>query len=34
VFGLDIIVSFFVGYYDRHGLLVMQNLPLALYYIR
>uniref|UniRef100_A0A383VF86 Cyclic nucleotide-binding domain-containing protein n=1 Tax=Tetradesmus obliquus TaxID=3088 RepID=A0A383VF86_TETOB len=34
VFGLDILVSFFVGFYDSHGLLVMQNLPVALFYIR
>lgn len=34
VFGLDIIISFFVGFYDTHGLLVMQNLPVAANYIR
>eukprot|EP00882_Tetradesmus_deserticola_P017965 GHRQ01019276.1.p1 GENE.GHRQ01019276.1~~GHRQ01019276.1.p1 ORF type:complete len:511 (+),score=215.89 GHRQ01019276.1:178-1533(+) len=34
VFGLDIIISFFVGFYDSHGLLVMQNLPVAANYAR
>jgi hypothetical protein len=34
VFGLDIIVSFFVGFYDSHGLLVMQNVPVAAHYAR
>jgi hypothetical protein len=34
VFGLDILISFFVGFYDSHGLLVMQNVPVAANYAR
>jgi hypothetical protein len=34
VFGLDIVISFFVGFYDSHGLLVMQNRPVAANYAR
>eukprot|EP00879_Flechtneria_rotunda_P011052 GHRR01011548.1.p1 GENE.GHRR01011548.1~~GHRR01011548.1.p1 ORF type:complete len:827 (+),score=254.22 GHRR01011548.1:335-2815(+) len=34
IFGLDIIISFFVGYYDSQGLLVMSHKPVALHYLR
>lgn len=34
VFSMDIIVSFFVGYYDEAGLLVMEHIPVAYNYAR
>lgn len=34
IFCLDILVSFFVGYYDESGLLVMDNAAVALHYLR
>jgi hypothetical protein len=34
VFCLDILISFFVGYYDEAGLLVMFNKAVAWYYFR
>jgi hypothetical protein len=34
VFCVDIIISFFVGYYDEAGLLVMEHIPVAYNYAR
>lgn len=34
VFGVDIIVSFFVAYYDHQGLLVVNRKNVALHYLR
>ncbi len=34
VFCMDILVSFFVGYYDESGLLVMNRAHVALHYLR
>jgi hypothetical protein len=34
IFCADILISFFVGYYDQQGLLVMGNRAVAVHYVR